>query len=145
MMSPYLQIIGICIVMALAIAAYGTLRCRSSTFTDPLTYSPLGPPWDKFLDGWGVSHLVFYGVLAYMYPSWPTLAFIALIGIAWEVIESLAKDRPFYLSECKYSINTDHAAGAGAAGWWYGRWQDIVMNSLGMVIGLALRHVVVDR
>lgn len=133
--NPFVQISLICIGMLLVIVAYGTFRCKSPNFHDPLTGSLVPPPWDRFLDGWGISHFMFYGILAFMFPSWPHLICIACIGIAWEVIESIFHDHPFYLSKCHYSLDSD-----ATAGWWYGRWQDIVMNSLGMIVGVSLRY-----
>ena len=48
------------------IVGYGTFRCKTTDFQDPLTKSMAGPPWDLFLDGWGISHFMFYGFLAYI-------------------------------------------------------------------------------
>lgn len=109
---------------------YGTYRCKTSNFKDPLTYSLFGPPLSNFLDGWGISHLLFYMALTYVYPhEW---MFISVIGVLWEVLEHTVKDKPFYLSKCNYKLETNRG------GWWYGRWEDIVMNSIGVVIGYHL-------
>lgn len=122
------QILGWGLLIALMIVAYGTFRCKTSDFKDPLTRSMFGHPWNKFLDGWGITHLLFYMALARYYPSqW---LFIWLMGAAWEVIEVIFKDHPFYISKCNYNLQT-----ADGEGWWYGRWQDIVMNSIGIYIG----------
>lgn len=134
-MSSYVKIMLMCILCMLFIVAYGTYRCRTSSFKDPLTKS-IGPRFlEKYLDGWGISHFVFYGTLAYLFPRKMQLVFIACLGIAWEIIESIFKEHPFYFSDCKYEIPTDKDVG-----WWYGRWEDIVMNSLGMLTGVFLRR-----
>lgn len=57
---------------------------------------------------------------------------IVIIGIVWEIIESSMKDRPFYLMDCNVELSDSNQ------GWWYGRWQDIVMNSFGMILGYIL-------
>jgi hypothetical protein len=118
------------------IIAYGTYRCKTTDFQDPLTKSMFGPPWNLFFDGWGISHFMFYGFLAYMFPKKRTLIIIFLLGVLWEIVESIFKDHPFYLSDCKYEVTTDKG------GWWYGRWQDIIMNSLGMATGVFMRRYI---
>lgn len=135
MRNAYVEILAMGIVCVFVIVAYGTFRCKMATgsYKDPLTIVFAPPPFDKFLDGWGISHFLFFALLGYMYPTRNTLIFIFLLGVLWEIIESLAKDHPFYLSKCNYTITTDDGAG-----WWYGRWQDIVMNTCGMFLGYAL-------
>ena len=119
----------------LSIIAYGTYRCNTKDYVDPLTKS-IGPAsLNRFLDGWGITHFMFYGVLAYMFPDKRSLMFIAGLGVAWEIIEVIFKEHPFYLSDCKYPPQTD----ADGDGWWYGRWEDIIMNSLGMATGYIIR------
>jgi len=135
-MKDIYKILIFCFLAMSAIIGYGTIRCKTTDFQDPLTKSALGPPWDLFVDGWGISHFIFYGFLAYMFPKKKTLVIIFLLGVLWEIIESIFKDHPFYLSDCKYEVTTDKG------GWWYGRWQDIVMNSLGMATGLFMRRFI---
>jgi len=122
-------IVVACMACVAVIVTYGTLRCRG-TFVDPLTWSPVGAPWNKFLDGWGVSHLLFYAVLGYSFPH--RLLFITLLGVLWELLEMRFKEHPFYLSKCKYEAQ---APGEGYEHWWTGRWQDIVNNTVGLVLG----------
>ena len=134
-MEQYAAILGICFVCASLIIVYGTIRCKIPGFSDPLTFAPVPAPWNRFLDGWGIAHFLFYGMLGYLYPSrW---LFITICGVAWELIETVFKDHPFYLSKCNYSTDSKQA---GEAGWWYGRWEDIIMNTMGMVLGIALSH-----
>lgn len=127
-----IQVIIYCIIVALIIMMYGTYRCRNSNYKDPLTKSIAGDNEElsKFIDGWGLIHFWFYALLFFKFPkAWYA---IIIIGITWEIIESSLKDRPFYLAECKADLS-DHSAG-----WWYGRWQDVVMNSLGMLTGYLM-------
>jgi len=137
-LTAYSEIFMICFLVATLIVVYGTIRCRMPKFYDPLTYSLLPAPWDRFFDGWGISHFGFYFMLAYLYPKhW---FFITCLGVAWEALEMVFKEHPFYLSRCSY--DTDQPSGASKAGtkpgWWYGRWQDIVMNSAGVALGVYL-------
>lgn len=133
-MDPLVQILIVFFVCAMVIVGYGTIRCNSATFKDPLTQSVAPPPFDSFLDGWGISHLIFYGVLTFFYPDPRSMIFIWTIGIVWEIVESFFQDHPFYLSSCKNN-GYEHDKGSG---WWYGRWQDIVMNSIGMLMGYTV-------
>jgi hypothetical protein len=129
--SPYLQVVGWCALCVGVIVGYGTFRCHNKGFQDPLTFAIAPAPFDRYLDGWGISHFTFFAVVAYFYPrQW---IFLWILGIIWEVIEYSVKDHPFYLSRCQYNLTTDKGEG-----WWYGRWEDIVMNSLGIALGVAL-------
>lgn len=129
-MRSYLYIIAVFIVVAAFIIGYGTYRCTQKDFVDPITKSILPPPFDAYTDGWAFLHFACYGTLAYFFPNKYQLLFIAFIGVLWEVIESIFKDHPFYFSNCKYKLTTDKETG-----WWYGRYQDIIMNTLGMMVG----------
>lgn len=91
------------------------------------------PPWNSFVDGWGITHFAFYMALAFFYPQ--HLITIFLLGVLWELLESFFKEHPFYISKCEYKLNTDREDNGR---FWYGRWQDIVMNSLGMAAGYGL-------
>lgn len=99
-------------------------------YIDPVTKSLLPPPFETYTDGWAFLHFACYGILAYMYPGKYQLLFIALAGVTWEIIEIVFKDHPFYFRECKYKLTTDKQTG-----WWYGRYEDIIMNTLGMAVG----------
>jgi hypothetical protein len=129
-MNCYIQITAVFLIVVLFIVGYGTFRCRQKDFVDPITKSLLGPPFDAYTDGWAFLHFACYGILAYFYPKTYQLLFIASVGVAWEIIEIIFKDHPFYFSDCKYQLTTDNATG-----WWYGRYEDIIMNTLGMVVG----------
>lgn len=117
------------LVCVLTIVLYGTYRCRAAEFQDPLTHSVIErPPWNRFLDGWGVLHFWFFALLTFHFPTCWVQIWVA--GILWEVVESLFKERPFYLTQCNTPTESKN--------WWYGRWEDIVMNTFGMLCGLWL-------
>lgn len=119
------------VICVLLIISYGTYRCRNTNFKDPLTNSIAGDSGlNKYLDGWGILHFWFYAMLMYKCPNlW---GLIIIFGIIWEIVEMRFEDKPFYLMECDVNLSDD------GVGWWYGRWQDIVMNSLGMITGALL-------
>lgn len=131
-----------CIVCVLFIVFYGSYRCQHPDFTDPLTKSFFPYPLNNFFDGWGMLHLFFFTILAYFFPQHVFLIFI--LGLVWELIECVLKERPFYISKCaSYNmINTD-AEKNNKSPWWYGRWEDIVMNTCGILLGLWLNNTLV--
>lgn len=140
-MDKLFQLLLIFFICAMVIVGYGTFRCNSTNFKDPLTQAIAPAPFDSFLDGWGISHFIFYGVLTFFYPDPRSMIFIWTIGVLWEIVESIFSDHPFYLSSCKYDMQTDLNNNMGknnGSGWWYGRWQDIVMNSTGMLMGYTI-------
>lgn len=97
--------------------------------------APVPAPWNKFLDGWALTHFLLYACLACSFPSPPEhVASLCFLGVAWEVVESVFREHPFYLSDC-----SEGKAADGKDEWWYGRWQDIVVNTAGIFFGLAIR------
>lgn len=129
------MILCICISTAVFIVIYGTFRCKGM-FKDPLKYSFAQEPWDKFLDGWGICHLLFYMALGLYFPN--HFIFISLLGIIWEFIETIFKSHPMYIMECNIDISTENE---GIPIWWYGRWQDIIMNTIGLIIGINISKI----
>ena len=130
-MNDYYKILILSALCVLIIILYGTFRCKRTDFVDPLTFAFAPPPFDKYFDGWGLTHLGFFTLLGYLCPT--KLLFCFALGVAWELIEYSMKDHPFYLSKCQYNLKTH-----GGEGWWYGRWQDIVMNLAGLLFGSYL-------
>ena len=86
---------------------------------------------NQYLDGWGISHFILYAVMVYIFPkNW---LFILMIGIIWEFIEVLLS---------YYSILNCYLLNYGRnkyTKWWYGRYQDIIMNIFGIIFGLYLK------
>jgi hypothetical protein len=130
-MNDYIKITVIGLTCVMVIILYGTYRCKNTSFVDPLTFAFAPPPLDKYFDGWGLSHLFFFMLLGYMFPK--HLLFSFALGVLWELVEYSMKEHPFYLSKCNYDLKTHKGEG-----WWYGRWQDIVMNGTGLLIGAYL-------
>lgn len=137
--NSFLQITLICFICVLLIIFYGTFRCNNPIFKDPLINGLTNNSnANKFLDGWGIAHLLFFFFLTFLYPS--NFIYIFILGVIWEIIETIFKDRPFYILNCKaYDVlNTD----PNYSPWWYGRWQDIIMNSIGIVSALIIKKFI---
>lgn len=139
----HVRILATCAAVAVGIALYGVYRCRQGDqFEDPLQKN-LGPDaLSNWTDGWSLSHFLFYMGLAYSFPQPRYLWFIFAVGCAWEVLEASVPEKPFYLDwfggcSAKDMIATDPKTGE-AKRWWYGKWEDVVVNSAGMFIGAWL-------
>lgn len=81
-------------------------------------------------DLWALLHFTMYLILAYNFPSHYILLF--LIGVGYEFFEYYVgtTDNSFkYLGP----MSTD-----GNQSWWYGRFSDIVFNTLGIMSGMYL-------
>lgn len=102
------------------------------------------------VDWWSVSHFLFFGTLAFLYPSHVCELFI--ISIIWEIIEdSLAPPQSKQLIDCSKKYNnfwTESFQGlwcehlAREKDYWYGKWDDVFFNSMGIILGYGLRKMV---
>jgi hypothetical protein len=101
------------------------------------------------IDWWSVSHFVYFGILGYLFPNYLFELFI--IGILWEVIEDgLTDSNKKQLLDCNKEYNgaTKHfkhlwcKVFARDGDYWYGKWDDIFANLLGMVVGAFIRKYV---
>ena len=119
------------VVCAILIFIYGNYRCDNPDFKDPLeTRLGIGE-----LDGWSLSHLLFFMFIGYHFKGKYLIAAF-LIGILWELFEHYyGEELPGWLGsygDC--DMRTDRLDGR----WWYGKWSDIVMNLIGLVLGSHL-------
>jgi len=113
------------IVCVLSIYLIGWIRCIYDI--DLLNFS-----LSKNVDGWILVHILFYALIGYLYPYSIRLSF--LLGCIWESFELwLGTTKPPILS------------GFGYCGvkkkqfWWYGRFDDIIANIIGLAIGRTLK------
>ena len=101
---------------------------------DPLNKTVVDIGIDR-INGWSVSHIMYYIGCGFIFPGCWKL-FIGL-GIGWEIFETIAGH--YYkknLPEDK--LNTGKAYDV----FWEGRWSDLAMNTIGFLIGVALRILV---
>ena len=122
------EVLIISLSVCAIIVIYGKIRCAVG-LKDPLTTS-LYENQKNFTDGWAFSHFMFFFILTALYPSHFLL--IQLLGLIWEVAEFISENHPFYLTECKNDTGDK---------WWYGRWEDIIVNLLGGLFGLAIGQI----
>ena len=126
-----LSLICYFVVCAVLIFMYGNYRCDNPDFKDPLqTKLGIGD-----LDGWSLSHLLFFMFIGYHFKGKYLIAAF-LLGVLWELFEHYyGEERPGWLGgygDC--DMQTDRLDGS----WWYGKWSDIVINLIGLVLGSHL-------
>ena len=128
----------IAILAALVIFCYGKYRCDNIKNHKDL----LG--WDLFknskntlgLDGWTISHFIFYMILAFIYPLAIRLNIVS--GILWELFEYwVGKTKPKSLKGWGFCKNPN--AKKKNSVWWYGRKSDVVANIFGAFTGKFIK------
>jgi|LakMenE18May11ns_1017448.scaffolds.fasta_scaffold9473562_1 hypothetical protein len=118
-------------VVAILILIYGTVRRCYLNIDDPLMKTLFNEKYKNYLDGWGLSHVIFYALLTQLYPQyWLS---ISIIGILWEITEHILRTNIVYMYKCHLNPDTN------VDEWWYGRWQDIVMNTIGQILGFSFK------
>ena len=119
------------IMPLLFIFPYGKYRCTHKEFKDILETELLFG-----LDGWSLTHFLFFLVVGYVYPQ--TYILSMCIGISWELFEHYyGKERPGWLGG--YGDCNDLATDKESGNWWYGKWSDILCNNAGYLLGMFLR------
>jgi hypothetical protein len=123
----YVSYTSFILVPLVLIGLYGKYRCDNKTFKDPLEISIISD-----LDGWSVTHILFFTTLGYNFPN----AFILsmTMGIIWEIYEYISgKKRLTWLGGCN-----DLTTHKGHGKWWYAKWSDILCNAGGFLLGKYL-------
>ena len=81
--------------------------------------------------GWAMSHLIFFAILGYLYPSCFVEAMIA--GTVWEIFEFSFSDLfPKFFPKLALQMEPNWSS------WYFGSFRDIVVNFFGFLIGLYL-------
>lgn len=97
-------------------------------------------------DWWSVTHFGFFAVLGYLFPF--HIAELTILGIIWEIIEdALSPSYNTKLINCnkKYEGIVQRFKmlwcdiTSRDKDYWYGKWDDIFANSLGLIVGQWLR------
>ena len=130
----YISLFVICVVVILFYSRYRCLNKES--FKDPLESSIF-----FILDGWSMTHLLFYMLIGYLFPNY--LLLTTFLGILWELFEHYSgKYKPLWLSGWGNCHFTDKVK--DNEGWWYGKWSDLFINTIGLLIGQYLKIGKID-
>ena len=99
---------------------------------------------NSIINGWLISHFIVFMVAGYMYPD--HFYFIMLIGICWEFIE-MCIGYIKYIPILKNIVYNNSLLGntlkAKDDNWWYGQYEDIIVNIFGLVIGKYVLPIIV--
>jgi len=117
------------IIVVVIIFYYGHYRCKHiKDHTDILEFQLFEHKSLSCIDGWYCTHLVLFSIMGYVFPHSIRLSF--LFSVIWELFE-------YYNEKYKPDI-TQNATNCNTI-WWYARWEDILINSIGLFIGRTLR------
>ncbi len=131
--------VALYIVCVVCIVAYGALL-RKLSATDVLAKRIYHHPLAQDIDGWSVSHLLFFGMLGVMFPG-QHLQFL-IVGILWEVVETGLGQNKIEVSGKRLQLVGDQDEDGCVTGnddaFWYGKESDIVVDILGYCVGSAI-------
>jgi hypothetical protein len=84
---------------------------------------------NSHINFWVISHFFFYLIIGYFFPE--TFWLSMTIGVVWEIYEDfLEKFSKKHLSLISLKIcKLDNFT------WWYGRYEDVIANMLGFLLG----------
>jgi len=98
------------------------------------------------IDGWSITHFVLFMLFGFVQPGYP-LTFMA-VGVGWELFEDyLSADENTKLVSCSTDkgMLRNFMCNGIQDGYWYGKWDDILCNTLGYVIGSSIRTYVYPK
>tara|TARA_B100000035_G_scaffold59582_1_gene47851 strand:+ start:2610 stop:3071 length:462 start_codon:yes stop_codon:yes gene_type:complete len=117
---------------------YGWYRCKHiKKHKDFLEFS-LWKNSNKYgIDGWSISHYLFFLVYGFLYPN--TFMLTMICGALWELFECyVGIAKPKLLSGLGFC--TPLTSGNKQKIWWYGKPSDIIFNSLGFITGKRVHN-----
>jgi len=91
------------------------------------------------IDWWSVTHIILYIYFGYFFPNYFVEFFI--IGVIWELFESFfCQESVSKLLGCHKSehIWCRGLKKVNSCDYWYGKIDDLAMNSIGFIIGMQL-------
>ena len=120
-----------------------------AVFEDPMNFKIFNFPFLNFaVSSWPLSHFVYYFSLSYFYPSERKIIFI--MGVTWEIIESILKILSSKKSKNKLNskskrtrlIKEDGKICIEYTTYWDSSFKDIFFNSFGILCGKALHSYI---
>lgn len=121
------------LIPIIVIFSYGSYRCGNKTFKDPLEKKIVE------LDGWSMTHIIWNMLIGYLFPKTNELIIVFILGLLWELFEHYAgKQRQGWLGgygDCNDLLTDNTKTG----NWWYGKYSDIICNTIGLLLGSYIR------
>ncbi len=123
---------GILLFTIAGILLYERYMCIFN-IRDAMIQPFLPEPFANISDGWAISHILLYAALAYLFPEHLVLLFF--IGVLWEIVEEcygwMLRNGYTKAPPCIQLSDVRNT-------WWFGRWHDLVSNSIGLLIGYGI-------
>ena len=123
----YLFYFLICSIIIFSYGKFRTLNIKN--FKDPLEINFLK---SFSIDGWSLTHLLFYMLIGFQYPN--SIYLTMTSGILWELFET-------YVGYFKPSLLKNFGFITDEKMWWYGKFSDIIINFIGFKIGKNLKYI----
>ena len=117
---------------------YGWYRCKYITkHKDILEFSLLKNSKKYGVDGWLLSHYLFFVMMGYIFPN--TLRISVISGLIWEIFEWYCGEyKPKCLEGVGFCKSPSGSKNRGKV-WWYWKWQDPIANTLGFMTGKYMK------
>jgi hypothetical protein len=118
------------VIVVLVIVLYGIFLRKTGT-RDVLALQLFDHPICQKIDGWSVSHVVFFGLLGFLYPGRHLQFFV--VGVFWEIIETALGQNKIEVSGKRLQLIGEQDETGASTGeknaYWYGKESDIVMDA----------------
>lgn len=125
-------------ISIMLIVLYGAFL-RATKTRDFLGKTIYNHPIFQDIDGWSVTHFVFFGLLGILYPGQHLQFF--LVGFGWEVVETLLGQHKFGMTGHRLQLIGEQDADGNLTGnadaYWYGKESDVVVDCFGYALGSA--------
>ena len=131
------------LVIVVVIHIYGILLyALNMNKDDDILIKIRSPVFSNFLNGWCITHFIFFTYIGYKYPDY--LVFSMVAGASWEIYESmLSKVFVNIFPEVANKIDPDMSRMHKISSWCYSSYEDIIMNYLGFIFGRFLRKYLI--
>tara|TARA_B100001093_G_scaffold204157_1_gene196251 strand:+ start:114 stop:569 length:456 start_codon:yes stop_codon:yes gene_type:complete len=113
---------------------YGKYRCdHIKDHKDLLDFDIFKNSRKYELNGWSISHLLFYMLLGYLYHE--VLFITMFLSIIWELLETfVGKYKPKFMDGWGFCQTEKKQTKV----WWYGKFSDPFINLFGLLLGSHL-------
>jgi hypothetical protein len=133
---PCVVLYIVCIIM---IVVYGIIL-RATKGRDFLGKKLYEHPLVGEIDGWSITHFLFFGLLGILYPG-QHLQFFA-IGFGWEVVETILGQYKFGMTGSRLQLIGEQDEDGNLTGnedaYWYGRSSDVLVDVAAYCVGSEL-------
>jgi hypothetical protein len=97
------------------------------------------------VDWWSISHMALFALFGFIKPGYPLAAF--LVGAGFEVFEDyLSSDATTQIVDCSVTHDEEGVRKFFCSGintdYWYAKWDDVLWNILGYIVGQSIRYQV---